>query len=162
MKIITLTPSLVQRFWAKVETHDPGACWCWTGRVDSCGYGMIRQGGRSGCDSSLKAHRVAWAIARTEPGDMCVLHRCDHPWCVNPSHLYLGTPKDNAADRKRRGRGQRLRGMLNGRAKLSREDVQRIRDLRRNGVAQRRVASIVGISRSMVQFIEHGKNWTHI
>jgi hypothetical protein len=27
-----------------------------------------------------------------------VLHTCDHKWCVNPEHLYLGTARQNVID----------------------------------------------------------------
>lgn len=30
-----------------------------------------------------------------------VLHTCNHIWCVNPNHLYLGDHKDNGTDRWR-------------------------------------------------------------
>lgn len=55
---------------------------------------------------NLLAHRAAWEMAHGEPppGDMYVLHKCDQPCCVNPSHLYLGTQLDNMRDSVRRGR----------------------------------------------------------
>jgi hypothetical protein len=35
---------------------------------------------------------------------LLVLHKCDVPRCVNPSHLYFGDYADNAKDRESRGR----------------------------------------------------------
>ena len=54
------------------------------------------------------AHRVSWMLAHGVdeiPEDRQINHHCDRPLCVNPEHLYLGTSKDNAQDRERRGRG---------------------------------------------------------
>jgi hypothetical protein len=48
------------------------------------------------------------------PGKLHVCHSCDHPWCMNPRHFWLGTPKQNAADRERKGRG----GIRNKRSTL--------------------------------------------
>ena len=84
-----------------------GECFVWTGKTDRKGYGsrMIHT-------KYYKAHRIAWAWANNLlvngvpqiPDGMQVLHHCDNPPCVNPSHLYLGTPADNTADMMRRGR----------------------------------------------------------
>jgi hypothetical protein len=62
------------------------------------------------CDEGKK--QVSWLLTRIMAmvdGEMVtdetnVLHRCDHPWCCNPQHLYLGDHKDNARDRTARNR----------------------------------------------------------
>jgi len=40
------------------------------------------------------------------PDGMVVMHACDNPRCVNPSHLKLGTYQENALDCVAKGRHQ--------------------------------------------------------
>lgn len=92
------------RFWARVAGKDhPDACWEWTGARKVLGYGKLSWEAKV-----TTAHRVAYALAHGPiPNGMFVCHRCDHPPCCNPAHLFLGTPKDNIQDAKAKGR---LRG----------------------------------------------------
>jgi hypothetical protein len=93
--------TLVERFWSKVKIQSGQKCWLWQG-CTSNGYGQIRPGGYQPCQY---AHRVAWELAYGPiPDGLDVLHKCDTPRCVRPSHLFLGTPLDNAIDRDIKGR----------------------------------------------------------
>ena len=51
------------------------------------------------------AHRLVWELTYGPiPATMCVLHQCDNPACIEPSHLFLGTQQDNIADMVAKGR----------------------------------------------------------
>lgn len=90
------------RFWEKVSRSSK--CWEWTASKDSCGYGLFRV---SHTENMRRAHRVAWTLENGEiPDGLHVLHRCDNPACVRPSHLFLGTHRDNMLDMHAKGRGR--------------------------------------------------------
>jgi hypothetical protein len=92
---------------------------------------------------------------------MFVCHRCDNPPCVNPSHLFLGTPADNVHDRDLKGRQARQRGQANGRARLTDDDVREIRRLA-GSMLQREIGARFGVSQSYVSDVLHGNNRTCI
>lgn len=82
------------------------------------------------------AHRVAYAIANggaladnprttSSARQNVVMHSCDHPWCVNPKHLSLGTHAENIRHRLEKRRG--LEGIRNRNAKLTDDDILEIR-----------------------------------
>lgn len=87
------------RFFEKVE-KGPG-CWEWQGPKNGPkGYGLIEIDGKK-----VLAHRWSYEHHKgpIEHG-LYVCHECDNPKCVNPSHLWLGTARDNIQDAITKGR----------------------------------------------------------
>jgi hypothetical protein len=85
---------LDQLFWSKVSKSDD--CWEWTSHRTRDGYGYFSFRGRA-----YLAHRFSWELANGQaigPG-LVMCHRCDHPPCVRPDHLFPGTHADNMHDR---------------------------------------------------------------
>jgi hypothetical protein len=141
-----------ERFWPKVVKSD--GCWLWTAGVVK-GYGQFWHNGHN-----QKAHRVAWQLAYGPiPDGLCVCHRCDTPLCVNPTHLFLGTNRENVADRQAKGRGNPPRGEAVRNAKITDADALAIRADKR---LLREIATEYGVSQGQVSEIRNGKSWRHV
>jgi HNH endonuclease len=184
MKKIELTEKDVARFWSKVDKNGPlpdqtkefyqglDRCWVWLAGKSPDGYGKFVWGG------GQLAHRASYYLFFSEPhGRLLVLHRCDNPACVNPSHLFLGTGKDNADDRdykKRRvapsGASHRLyrrpdlckQGEKSWLAVLKDSDIYEIRRLGSEGLSFTEIGASFGISRVHAGRIINRECWKHL
>ena len=152
--------TLHDRFWSKVLVGGPG-CWEWQAGLDSNGYGSFYAGPGliPGGPHMTPASRAAFALMRHAPTKH-VLHKCDNPRCVRPSHLFEGTQADNNRDRSAKGRSARQRGGTNGRAILTAEDV---RAIRLRGTESSAVVCLdYGVSRYTVNDIRAQRSWRHL
>jgi hypothetical protein len=142
-----------ERFWAKVRKGAPDECWPWTGKVDPYGYGQFKENNRF-----IRAHRRAAELTLGRQPRQLILHSCDNPPCCNPGHLREGTTQDNTRDMMERGRGRpgRPSGELNTRARLTWDDVRRIRESKASGAD---LALEFRCSESNIRAIRSGRSW---
>jgi len=94
------------------------------------------------------------------PEGMVVRHTCDNPHCINPEHLLIGTPKENAEDMVRRNRTVVRHGEASNFSKLTTEDVAAIRAADKT-IGNRYLAKIYGVTHSNISAIRLGKSWKH-
>lgn len=89
---------ITARFFEKVNKTE--TCWTWTGPTNGKGYGLIEIEGKK-----ILTHRWSYEHHKGQiPDGLLVCHECDNPPCVNPSHLWVGTQKDNVRDAIDKGR----------------------------------------------------------
>ena len=78
----------------KAPIHGP--CLIWRRGLNTGGYGQTSHNGLK-----VLAHRLAYEITRGSiPHNMHILHMCNRRSCIQPAHLYAGTPQENADDKK--------------------------------------------------------------
>ncbi len=96
----------------RVESGKDG-CWIWTGAKRTSNSGprgvvcVARWNKKSKSEEARRyiAHRASWVLhVGPIPTGMNVLHSCDVTLCVRPSHLFIGTQKDNMRDCAKKGR----------------------------------------------------------
>lgn len=154
-----------QLFLSRIARKGPDECWEFTGGKNSPlpgrNYGQARFNGRK-----WRAHRLAWVLANGPvPSGMLICHRCDNPPCCNPSHLFLGSTRDNQLDCVRKGRANPQRGEDHHEAKLTCEAVAEIRRRYKPGDpvnGGNALGREFGVCHGMIGYIVHHQRWRHL
>lgn len=157
----------IERFWSKVNVCDDDSCWEWKASIMNSGYGQFitRHNGKT---YALSCHRLSYEITFGNiPDGLLVCHHCDNKICVNPKHLFLGTASDNLYDAVRKGRhksnSKKMSGERNPRAKLSKDDIMKIRSLFSKGVTRDELYKKYPIVyHTQICLIINKKTWKHI
>ncbi|GAA1888222.1 hypothetical protein GCM10009837_07580 [Streptomyces durmitorensis] len=128
------------RYLEKVDERGPDECWPWTSA-----YASLDRGAFSWKGKTHIATRVGWEIHYGyPPGDLHVLHTCDHGWCHNPRHWFLGTHQDNMTDLKKKN-------LPRGRPVATTPEIDaQIEEALKTGESHLSIARRLGIGRSIV------------
>ncbi len=131
------------------------SCWfCNSHPKDDDGYCRIHFHG-----IDTRVHRVVYMLLNGDiPEGMVVRHICDHPDCINPEHLILGTQADNAKDRKMHG--NYLSGESVSTSKLKESEVIEILNNLSNTIQE--IALQYHVSHSTIRDIKNGRSWVNI
>ncbi len=129
------------RFHRYVEKTE--GCWIWKRGKTKMGYGVLNLGATHG-NRVVYAHRFSYRLFHgADPGELHVCHSCDNPACVNPDHLFLGTPAVNSWDKV-------IKGRWGGPTIYSKEFLDQVADLRREGLLYTEIAERLGLRKTQV------------
>lgn len=158
-------------------------CWIWQKTLSSNGYAILCFKGKLKTASRLSYETFIGKI----PKGMYVCHNCpngDNRKCINPEHLWLGTPKENAKDAVKKGtmtkvwgrkktkeeidKIQKNRSIPNQKGEnhpnntLKNSDVFEIRELLKSGIKQMEIAKKYKVCQGVISQIKHKRTWRHI
>ena len=144
----------VDRFMALALPVTESGCWLWTGRCNNNGYGFFFKNSEN---RVMLAHRFSYeTFIGTIPPGLHVLHKCDVSSCVNPNHLSIGSQSENIQQCMDRNRHHRNIGVLNGHAKLSPAEIEKIISDNRT---VREIARDYGVHNSTICRVKTNKSW---
>lgn len=146
---------ILRRIFDKKYDILSNGCWEWKGGRNQDGYPNLGDKGR-------KAHRYSYERFKGKiPEKICVYHTCDNRGCVNPRHLFLGTPAQNNEDKIQKNR--QAKGEKSGQSKLKEKDVQKIRlEYADTKVSTYFLAKKYGVSQAVIWNVIRRKTWKHV
>ena len=129
-----------------------GSCWIWQGSKLGDGYGCITIGRKT-----YRVHRVSYEAFKGPATGQLVCHSCDTPLCVNPSHLFLGSPAKNTEDMMKKGRHRPMLDAAHPNTKVPHAERETIRRLRADGATLKAIADKYGVCFQTISDICRGK-----
>lgn len=159
MENFKLSKASRKRFFERIEKQTNG-CWIWTGAISDTGYGKACIGHQR----TMNAHKLMYLLVKgpVEEG-FYVCHTCDNRACVNPEHLFKGSPHDNIHDMITKGRAKFPNpryGQLNPSSKLTWKEVRKIRKEYQPGVVtMKELGKKYGVTGTQIRHIVRNIHW---
>lgn len=148
--------SMQCRLLDSIDKKD-GNCWIWKKGKDKNGYGLM-----SVKDIPRRASRISYdTFIGYVPDDKFVCHSCDNPSCINPLHLFLGSPKDNTQNMFKKSRDRHI-GEKNRNSVLNEKLIKEIFSLYRKGLSKTEISRIFNTSDTHICSIISRKIWKHV
>lgn len=146
------SPDVFAEFHRSYHEDKRTGCYIWI-KAKNNDYGLFH---------TRLAHRHAYMLAHGERSadGLYVCHTCDNRLCVNPDHLFAGTPADNMRDMTAKGRRKTRRIHITDE---KRAQIQRLWEGRKTkyGITAYgeigRIAQEVGLNRGILCLIVKGK-----
>jgi len=158
--------TLADRLLAHAQRAESG-CLLWTGWKTNRGYGLISNGPMHE-RRQVTTHRAAFTVwIRPLRDGEHVLHHCDTPACIEPTHLFAGDHSANMRDMIAKGRRKHevipdQAGQAHSQTHLTNDDVRRIRSRRASGEPLLSIAADYDISKGTVSNISLRRSWKHL
>lgn len=151
----------IERFFKKISNENhPLGCWIWDGGKGTNQYGNFHS---DKTKKNMRAHRYSWELHFGEiPKGFFICHSCDTKLCVNPDHLFVGSPLDNMQDMINKNRQVTVKGSQNGQAKLTEADVEVIKEKLKLGYLGKDLAIEYGVDMTVISKIKLNKTWRHV
>ena len=142
----------------QAKSERVGECLIWRSNLWSNGYGYVWHEGKN-----RAAHRLSYELSIGPiPEGLDLMHSCDTPACIEPSHLSPGSHSENIQQMIDRNRRNTAKGSRHGMAKLTSGQVLLIRErykpyCRANSTSA--IARDLGVSQRAVWCAIKGETW---
>lgn len=136
----------------------PTCCWGWDGAKNIEGYGRFRFKGKL-----ERAHAVSLSLVLGYLPKY-VMHLCDNPNCVRPSHLKEGTHGLNMRDAysKNRRRDCTPKGIACRQATFTEDEIRDIRHRYMSGQTQAFIGSVYNVQQAHISQIVRRKIYSSV